>query len=83
MFVGVPHVILKCLKGRDDMCNNAKRNLETLAPIVEVRSEIIDNVVDYLANKPRVLGIHADLYKVLLKTCDAQFNTVEEAMRND
>ena len=82
MFVGVPHVILKCLKGRDDMCNNAKRNLETLAPIVEVRSEIIDNVVDRLATQ-HAFEAHADLYKVLLKTCDAQFNTVEEAMRND
>ena len=57
-----------------------KRNLETLAPIVEVRSEVIDSVVDCLATQ-HVLGVHADLYKALLKTCAAQFNTVEELMR--
>ena len=59
-----------------------KMNAEMKKVMVEVRSEVIDSVVDCLATQ-HVLVVHADLYKVLLKTCDAQFNTVEELMRND
>ena len=59
-----------------------KMNAEMKKVMVEERSEVIDSVVDCLATQ-HVLGIHADLYKALLKTCAAQFNTVEELMRND